>query len=196
MTAAGPRAPARPLPAPPMLEPRRASPLRLAGFVALLAVVALGLAVFSAFPWEASPPGAALLKVAFKHVAAFEREGSGGPSREELEKLPAHMRPQSAERARTGRRRDTVLRVALDGREALERTYRPGGLRRDGPTFAYEELAVAAGRHHLLVTLADRGGEASGRPQRGTWRLEQVVEIRPGQVVLVELSEETGLSLR
>ena len=32
------------------------------------------------------------------------------------------------------------------------KTYRPSGLRRDGPTFAYEELPVLTGRHLLLDT--------------------------------------------
>ena len=54
--------------------------------------VAAGLAVFSAFPWAATPPGAALLKVALKHVAAPMETGTA-LSQEELEKLPRHMRP-------------------------------------------------------------------------------------------------------
>jgi hypothetical protein len=180
----------------PVLEDRRPGARRLAGFVVLLAAVSWGLGAFSAFPWTASPPGAALLRLTVQHVAALE-EGGGSLSPEELAKLPRHMRPQSAERARTGRRRDTRLRVTLDGRRLLDRVYRPGGLRHDGPTFAYEELALPTGRHRLEVTLADEDGEGGeGTGPRRRWRLERDVDIRPGQTPLVEFSEDAGLTLR
>lgn len=127
-------------------------------------------------------------------MAAFEEEG-GTASREELEKLPRHMRPQEAEHARTGRRRDTILRVELDGRRLLDRAYRPGGLRHNGPTLAYEEVTVPVGRHLLEVVLTDAGDDKED-VQRRRWRLRQEVEVRPGQVILVELAEDAELTVR
>ncbi len=177
----------------PVVESRRPSVPRVAGFVVLLAGVSWGLGAFSAYPLSLSPPDTAVLKIAFKHVAAFERAGRER-SREEIEKLPQHMRPP--ERARTGRRVDTILRVELDGRPLLEKTYRPGGFRHDGPTFAYEELPVLPGRHRLVATLTDAGVEAEGDERRRGWQLEQEVEIPPGRVLLLDLSEEAGLTLR
>ena len=109
MTPPGPSAPVADL------EDRRPGPRQLAGFVALFLAVAAGLAAFSAWPWTASPAGAALLKVAFKHVATHAVEGTA-LSHEALEKLPKHMRPQSGEAVRSERRRDTVVQVTLDGR--------------------------------------------------------------------------------
>ncbi|MBI2467047.1 MAG: hypothetical protein HYV62_04405 [Candidatus Rokubacteria bacterium] len=90
-----------------------------------------------------------------------------------------------------------MLRIALDGRRVLEKTYRPGGLRHDGPTFAYEELPLAAGRHRLAATLWEARADAGGRdePEARRWRLEREVEVRPNQVLLVEFSEETGFVL-
>jgi hypothetical protein len=176
----------------PVLEDRRPRPGRLLGFALLLCAVSWALGAFAAFPWAASDPGAAMIRIAFKHVAAFEH---AGPARtpEEIEKLPRHMRPTSPERARTGRRVDTVLRVELDGRTLLERRYSPGGLRRDGPTFAYEELAVRPGRYRLRVTLADETGEAAA-PRR--WQLAEEVAVARGQAMLIEFSEDTGLIRR
>jgi hypothetical protein len=176
----------------PLLPPDRPSAPRLAGFVVLAGLVALGLATFSAYPWVASAPEAASLRVAFKHVAPFEATARG-LSAEELARLPKHMRPQSVERARTGRRHDTTLRVVVDGRVLVERTYRPGGLRHDGPTFGYEELPLATGRRRLEVTLDDGAGSAGSR---GPWRLAQELEVPPGRAVLVELTEEVGLVIR
>jgi hypothetical protein len=165
-----------------MLEERRPSPARLAGFVALLLGVAWSLGAVAALPWQASPPDGALLKIAIKRVAAFEEAGRS-LSAEELAALPRHMRPASGASVPSGRRRDTRLSVALDGRPVLDRTYRPGGWRHDGPTLAYAEQALPAGRHVVEATL-DR------------WHLRQEVAIAPGQVVRLEFSEEGGLILR
>ncbi len=176
----------------PIIEGHRPSPARLIGFALLLTAVSWGLGAFAAFPWAASDPGAAIVRVAFKHVAQFEHAGAA-LSREEIEKLPRHMRPQNLQRSPTGRRVPTVLRVAIDGRLLLEKVHAPGGLRHDGPTFGYEELAVPPGRHLLEATLADRALEHAA-PRR--WQLAQEVDVQPGQALLVEFSEDIGLRIR
>ena len=179
----------------PVLESRRPSVVRLAGFALLLTAVSLGLCVFSAFPWVGSDPGAAVVRIAFKHVAAFEHAGLVR-SQEEIDKLPRHMRPTSPERAQTGRRVDTQLTVAVNGRVLLDRRYRPGGVRHDGPTFGYEELAVPPGRRLVEVTLADRQPEGAPEGSGRRWQLKEEVDIAPGLALLVEFSEESGLSVR
>lgn len=181
----------------PVLENRRPGPGRLAGFVLLLLAVASGLAVFSAFPWAATPPGVALLKVAFKHVSGLAQTGAV-LSREELEKLPRHMRPEGGQQGGESRsRRDTTVRVTLDGRPVLDKTYRPSGLRGDGPTFVYEELDLLPGRHRLEATLGEAAGparsDATSPPER---RLVAEVEVSPGEVLLLELSSQQELALR
>jgi hypothetical protein len=173
-----------------VLEDRRPGPGRLAGFVLLFLAVALSLAVFSAFPWAATPPGVALLKVALKHVAAPAKTGAT-LSREELEKLPRHMRPPGGQAGAGGPRRDTTVRVAVDDRLVLDRTYRPSGLRGDGPTFVYEEIALVPGRRRVEATLTE-GGAAAG-PGR---RIVTEIEVTPGQVLLLELSGQQELILR
>ncbi|HEY7870896.1 MAG TPA: hypothetical protein VIF59_16805, partial [Methylomirabilota bacterium] len=67
--------------------------------------------------------------------------------------------------------------------------------RGDGPTFAYEELAVRPGTHRLVVTLADEAPGSATAPAR-RWRLDDVVEIARGRSVLVEFTEDTGLVVR
>jgi hypothetical protein len=179
----------------PVLESRRPSMGRIVGFVLLLAGVSLGLCVFSAFPWAGSDPGAAVVRVAFKHVGAFE-QAAAARSKEEIDKLPRHMRPTSQERAQTGRRVDTHLAVVVDGRMLLDRLYRPGGLRHDGPSFGYEEFAVPPGRRLVEVTLADRQAEGAPADSGRRWQLKEEVDVAPGRALLVEFSEERGLSVR
>jgi hypothetical protein len=180
----------------PILESRRPSSGRLIGFVLLLAAVSWGLGAFAAWPWTGSDPRSAMIRVAFKHVAAFEHEAAAAPSKEEIEKLPRHMRPQSPERSRTGRRVETVLSVALDGRLALEKHYSPGGFRHDGPTFGYEEIPVPPGRHRLEAVLADKRSEQVEDKVRRRWEIAQELEIGAGQALLLEFSEDSGLRLR
>jgi hypothetical protein len=99
-----------------------------------------------------------------------------------------------------GARRETTVRVTVDGQPVLVRTFRPSGLRRDGPTFGYEELPLAPGRRRLEIRLVDRDpGLASAgadAEQPEGWGLAEVVDVRPGQVVLVEFEEGRGLVLR
>jgi len=179
----------------PILEGRRPARGRLVGFAVLLAAVSWGLGAFAAYPWRGSDPEGALLRVAFKHVAAFAQRGSVR-SKEEIEKLPRHMRPANPELPATGRRVSTLLRVELDGQRSLEKSYTPGGLRHDGPTFGYEELPVAPGRHRLRVTLAD--GRAPGMREDAArqWQVDQEVDLCAGQALLIEFSEASGLTIR
>ena len=179
----------------PVVESRRPSVGRLIGFLILLVGVSWALGAFAAFPLMLSAPDKAMLKVAFKHVTTFQREGRA-LSHEELEKLPRHMRPQNQERSRTGTRVDTLLLVELDGQRLLQNTYRPSGLRHDGPTFAYEEVSVPTGRHRLKAILTEAAKGTGDDQQRRSWRLDEEAEIRPRQVVLIEFSEEAGLSVR
>jgi len=176
----------------PVVESRRPSVGRLIGFLILLVGVSWALGAFAAFPLMLSAPDKAMLKIAFRHVAAFQREGRA-LSQEELEKLPRHMRPQNQERSRTGTRVDTVVLVDLD---LLQKTYRPSGLRHDGPTFAYEEVAVPPGRYRLKAMLAEAAKGTGDDQQRRLWQLEDEVNIRSHQVILIDFSEEAGLSVR
>ncbi len=191
----------------PMLEERRPAAGRRLAFLVLLLGAAWGLGAFAAWPWEATPPDAALLKVAIKRVAPLERAGRR-LSPEELEKLPRHMRPVGGAGVPSGRRRESRLAVWVDGQVVLDRRYRPGGWRGDGPTFAYVELPLAPGRHRLEAILRDardhderdghrRESDAHGRGDAGEgWRLRRDVDVGPGRVLRLEFSDEAGLLVR
>jgi hypothetical protein len=106
------------------------------------------------------------------------------------------MRPEGGQRWGGRIRRDTTIRVTLDGRPVLEKTYRPSGLRSDGPTFVYEELDLQPGSHRLEATLAEGIGSARSEAPPPARRLVAEVEVSPGQVLLLELSSQQELALR
>ena len=47
------------------------------------------------------------------------------------------------------------VELELDNRNILSKTYYPAGLRKDIPTFAYEEFPVPPGVHHIKVKMRD-----------------------------------------
>jgi len=158
---------------------------RVLAFAALLVAVSWSLGAFSAWPWRASDAGAAVLRISLRHVTPF----SGAVTRrtaEEIAALPPHMRPKDATQPATGRRADAVLTVAFGETRVLERRYRPTGLRRDGPVYAYEELPVAPGRHAITVTLAD------GLPGGREWSWSREVDFSAGSAPLVEYTVGAG----
>ncbi len=166
-------------PEPHIAPSRRPRPARIAGFAALLVAVSWSLGTFSAWPWTATAPGAAVLRVSLRHVTEFT--GSLQlRSVEEIAKLPPHMRPKDASLPATGRRADARLTVAIDGSRVIERRYRPTGWRRDGPIYGYEELPLAPGRHAVTVTLADAGTGARA------WSWSGEIVFKAGSAPLLE----------
>jgi hypothetical protein len=148
-----------------MIEPRRPPAPKLIGFVLLLCAVSWGLGAFAAYPWRASDADAAVVRVAFRHVATFAEAGAQR-SQEEIEKLPLHMRPASAERGRRAGGGHQVPEV--DGRSPLERTYSPSGLRHDGPASpARKSLSL---RGATPGGLAERGRAAGAGGAARRWR--------------------------
>lgn len=170
----------------PVVARRDPAPWRVVVSGAVAVVLVWGLSAFAAWPWVATTPGEARLRLSLEHVSAL-----AGPietrSAEELAKLPAHMRPIEPSRVATGRRADATLTVVVDGHTVLSRTYRPTGLRHDGPIYAYEEVRLHPSRHAVSLALADeQGGE---RRRRG---YAEEIDVGPGQAPLIEYHSGSG----
>lgn len=158
---------------------------RVVAFAVLLVAVSWSLGAFSAWPWRASEPGAAVLRISLRHVTPFSGTVTLRTA-EEIAALPPHMRPKDVTQPATGRRADAVLTVAIGETRVLERRYRPTGLRRDGPVYAYEELSVTPGRHAVAVRLED------GMPGGREWSWSREVDFTAGSAPLVEYSTGAG----
>lgn len=87
-------------------------------------------------------------------------------SKEELEKLPIHMRKiTNCERKRSPVR----MKIILDGKEFLNKSYKPKGVWEDGNSIAIETIPLKSGLHDLSV-------EISGSPDGG-WEFKESKKI-------------------
>ncbi len=157
---------------------------QIAGQVAAYTIFVAMIGYFSASPaYVRLAPDQAVIKLSFSHAgqpigACRER------SDEELEKLAPNMR----ERIVCPRERHAVsVELRLDGKLMYQQTLPPAGLSRDSASSAYKRFTVKAGRHLLKVRLGD------GAADKGyTFTFEQVVELRPAQVVVIYFDEGTN----
>ncbi|MFZ5478426.1 MAG: hydrogenase iron-sulfur subunit [Myxococcota bacterium] len=130
-----------------------------------------------------APEAVPELVVSFKHPGQVS-EDCRTLSQEEKLALPPHMRrDRVCDRARASVR----LRVRVDGREAVARSYAPRGLWGDGNSVGVEHLALAPGVHAVEVALGDAHDPAA-------WAFVDArdVEIVPGERRVVTFDRVRG----
>jgi hypothetical protein len=150
-----------------------------------LLYVAFGAAVgyFSSAPtFEVMPADQALVRLSFSHGAK-----PSAPCRqrsdEELAKLPPNMRVRlDCPRSRA----PVKVQVEMDGKLLYDIVAQPAGVRRDGPSTVYRRLPVPAGRHGFKARLADAPDGAFA------YTAEEVVELAPGRVLLIDFNAAQG----
>ena len=148
------------------------------------AAFAVVIGYFSTFPrYQHLQPDEALLRLSFKHPGKPVGE-CRERTPEELAKLP----PQLRAKVECPRERSPVRAVVeLDGKPLYDETFPPAGLKRDGAASGYRRLAIPAGQHKLKVAFND-DVRAKGFGYEG----EATVDLKPGQVVLIDLVAEKG----
>jgi hypothetical protein len=125
--------------------------------------------------------GHAMVSLSFSHAGQRVRE-CRTLTQAELDKLPPNMRkPQDCPRERLPIR---VL-FAVNDVTLFEGTLAPTGLWSDGSANLYRRLEVPAGTQELFIGMNERG-EADGFD----YSLAQVVDLAPGQHVVVEFDGE------
>ena len=124
-----------------------------AAIVTALALLALGAA--SRAPWTASPADLALLRLSWR-AQSESAEECRPLSEEEKADLPVHMQvPEVCET----RAIPYLLRVTIDGSEAVSDTVHGTGAREDRPITIFREIPLAAGTHDVRVSFAPLTGE-------------------------------------
>jgi hypothetical protein len=150
----------------------------------LYGAFAVCVGLFSAWPpYRQLDSQQALLRLSLLHPGAPLHD-CRQRSAEELAKLPAHMRvAQDCPRERS----PVHVRVTLDGRMVIDETFAPGGLARDGAAAGYRRLVIPAGMHRIGVAVNDDARRADVFQTA-----QQMLQIVPGQVVLIDFDPRRG----
>lgn len=152
------------------------------------AVLAAAIVLGSRVAWMAEPGDDGLIRLSWKAVG--ERvEACRAPSPEELQALPAHMRPKEI---CDGALASFRLTVSIDSLPVAARTLRAPGTRHDRPTTVYEEFAVAPGRHRLEIRFVSEPPEGvpSSLPPLV---LARDVDVAAREIVLITRTEDAEL---
>jgi hypothetical protein len=129
----------------------------------------------------------AMITVAFGHAGATRVE-CRKLSQEELMKLPPNMRkPEDCPRERS----PIVIEAMLDGALVFSETRMPPGIFKDGSVNIYYSSKVPAGEHKFEIKMDD-----SVRKQGFDHQLMQDIDIRPGQILLVEFDTLNGFVIK
>ncbi len=131
--------------------------------------------------------GMSLIKITFKYSGKHSTEQRELTERETKDIL-MHMRrtnsPFSKIRMIGKRERLPIyVELELDNRNILSKTYYPAGLRKDIPTFAYEEFPVPAGVHYVKVKMRD-----SKETNQFDYFIEKEVEVIPERTFVIDIS--------
>ena len=131
--------------------------------------------------------GMSLIKFTFKYSGKHRKEKRELTERETKDIL-MHMRrtnsPFSKIRMIGKRERLPIyVELELDNRNILSKTYYPAGLRKDIPTFAYEEFPVPPGVHHIKVKMRD-----SKDTNQFDYFIEKEIEVMPEKTFVMDVS--------
>jgi hypothetical protein len=128
---------------------------------------------FSTFPrYQHLQPDEALLRLSFKHPGK-----PVGDCRERTPEELAKLPPQMRSKVECPRERSPVRAVVeLDGKPLYDETFPAAGLRRDGAASGYRRLAF----------------NDDARAKGFTYERAATVELKPGQVVLIDLVADKG----
>ncbi len=77
-----------------------------------------------------------------------------------------------------------IVELDIDGVKVLSKTYNPRGIRRDGPSYAYEKIRVTHGSHRISIKVRD------SREERFDYNFNQRIEFKEGRVVTIDFEDK------
>ncbi len=138
-------------------------------------------------------PEKSMLKVAFKHSGKrleecdeveFLLKQAERYRRENRQSQGVRMDIGLLEKTGCSRERYPVeLRIVVDGKELIRKSYPPVGLKKDGASFVYERFLLESGLHHVEITMRD--GKDSP-----PYILKKRVNFPPGRILLVRFDDK------
>ncbi len=77
-----------------------------------------------------------------------------------------------------------VVELYIDETSVLKESYAPKGIRRDGPSSAYEKIKIAQGEHMVTIRVRDT------REERFGYIFDQSLEFKAGQTVVIDFENK------
>jgi ferredoxin/coenzyme F420-reducing hydrogenase delta subunit len=170
--------------APPVPPAARGGRMRPALQLLFAVAGAMAIVALSGQPMFARyAPDTAMLTLSFSHATA-RRQPCRTRSIDELARLSPHMRsPQDCARGRV----PLHVELRIDGKVARTLVVEPGGLAGDGPAAVYARVPLAAGRHHVALSMRD-----TARADGFDHRFEREFELAPRRNATVDFRPDAG----
>ncbi|RMF55162.1 MAG: hydrogenase iron-sulfur subunit [Calditrichaeota bacterium] len=122
-------------------------------------------------------------------VVSFKLPGKlvelSDPTQPQEDVLP-HMKMQGVD-TRRRKRAPVHLKIMVDGKERLRKTYRAGGLFNDSNSIGIEKFPLAPGPHEVQIFLSD-----TPTPDNWAYVTSQKIQIRPHYQSVVLFDKTTG----
>ncbi len=177
--------------------PKKKEPLSISALVKVCVVMLVMLVpvyFLSWVPYTFYPSGVSALKVAFKQngkriadcndANLFQREGE---RYRKMLKTRKEVKMDMSKLAGCPRERyPVVVRVTVDGKEVLNKSYAPTGLKKDMSSYVYEQFIIKPGVHDFAATLS-----ISGPAKKPDYTLNGRMDVKPGRVALIYFNDET-----
>ncbi len=131
------------------------------------------------------------LKLTFRHTTKLLEDCGGAEKlKEEMERYEEILKktgrvPMHQVRLECNRERHpAMVELYVDGEKLLSKSFKPRGLRKDGPVYVYNRFTVSSGRHTLEIRMRD-----SGKKKGYDYILKKDVDFKEGMVVLVDFDD-------
>jgi len=153
--------------------------LTVAG-IAVLAVPAILSLMLSDAPFSFFSDKDSLLVFSFRHGGKHLKE-ERLPTDEELKKALPHMR---ARVPRSGPRFPVYVELEVDGKMLLSQSYKAGGLKKEGSSFAYEKSVLTPGVHMVKIRMSDTNSRG-----HFDYAYEHDIGFKAGRQICIDFNE-------
>jgi len=177
-----------PKPAPMPAGPRWPLPVRAAGIVLLLGVLAGATAAFATKPaWRQLEPDEAVVRLSIRHATAAKVECKPLTPQQMAELKPNMRRPVDCPRERW----PVYLELERDGQVLYSGTHQPSGLWNDGAASVFRTFRIPAGPQSIVLRMRDSERESGfDHVRSGT------IDLKPGQNFVIEFRSDEGFVWR
>ncbi len=152
---------------------------------ALLILTAILFFLFTKPTYSMYSKDISLIKFTLKRPGKFATEGKELTKKDTESKLKHMQKTQSQfqqMRMEYGRERlPTYVEIDLGGKRILSKTYYPTGLRRDGSTFAYEEILISPGAYDINIRMRDSKEDGIFE-----YTFDEKIELSVGKVAIID----------